>query len=301
MRFANCDNRLTLLTYGGEPSDGVELRGIDVSRGSGGTLPHQPEAALERWDAVIEWAARITTGDDSPIDVASIASPSPRPRQIFGIGINYADHGAEAGMERPEVPLVFTKLSPAIAGPFDSIQLTTQTVDWEVEVAVVIGRTVRAATIEEAWGSVAGLTVGQDLSDRDIQWRPKASPQFSVGKSLPGFGPLGPLLVTPDEFKDPDDIELACRLNGDEVQRSRTSSMLFSVPELIAYLSSLTTLLPGDVIFTGTPAGIGMTRTPPRYLKPGDRLDSWVEGIGTMSHVFTGGTSKDANTIIDNV
>jgi 2,4-didehydro-3-deoxy-L-rhamnonate hydrolase len=284
MRFANHDNRLTLIT---EPeADLSRARGLDVHRASGGSLPHEPELALERWDEVLDWAAGVTAPADVAIDPLRLAAPSPRPRQIFGIGVNYADHGSEAGMERPEVPLVFTKLAPAITGPFATIELATQAVDWEVEIVVVIGRAARAVGAASAWHAVAGVTAGQDLSDRDIQWRPQATPQFSLGKSLPGFAPLGPLLVTPDEFPDPDDIELACHLNGEEVQRSRSSLMLFSVPELIAYLSSITPLHPGDVIFTGTPSGIGMTRTPPRYLAPGDRLDSFVEGVGTMSHTL---------------
>lgn len=287
MRFANHNGRLTLIRAGA----GEELHGsraVDVHAASGGRIPFAPELALEHWDAVCSWAAGPSAPEEVIIDRARLGSPSPRPPQIFGIGINYADHGAEAGMQRPEVPLVFTKLGPAVAGPFDAIELRSATVDWEVEVAVVIGRSARDVGAADAWSVVAGITAGQDLSDRDVQWRPAATPQFGLGKSLPGFAPLGPLLVTPDEFEDPDDIGLACQLNGEEVQRSRSSEMLLSVPELIAYLSSVTTLLAGDVIFTGTPSGIGMTRTPPRYLSPGDTLESIVEGVGTMSHSFTG-------------
>ncbi len=151
----------------------------------------------------------------------------------------------------------------------------------------MIGRRARHVVVADAWEVVAGLTAGQDLSDRDIQWRPSSTPQFGLGKSLAGFAPLGPTLVTPDEYPDPDDIELACFLNEEEVQRSSTSQMLISIPEIISYLSGIVTLLPGDVIFTGTPSGIGMTRTPPRYLAPGDRLESFVQGVGTMSHTFT--------------
>jgi 2,4-diketo-3-deoxy-L-fuconate hydrolase len=216
-----------------------------------------------------------------------LGSPSPRPRQIFGIGVNYADHGAEADIAIPEVPLVFTKLSTAITGPYGAIPLSSETVDWEVEIVVVIGRTARHVASGEGWEYVAGVTAGQDLSDREIQWRPQGTPQFGLGKSLLGFAPIGPVLITPDEYADPNDIELACRLNGEEVQRSSSAQMLVPVPEIISYLSGILTLHPGDVIFTGTPSGIGMTRQPPRYLKAGDRLESFVARAGSMSHTFT--------------
>lgn len=285
MRFANHDNRLTLITTG-TARDLAGTRGIDVHRASGGGLPADPDLALERWGDVVEWAASAESEADVTIDPFRLGAPSPRPRQILGIGVNYAEHGAEAGMERPEVPLVFTKLSGSITGPFAEVPLSGANVDWEVELVVIIGREARAVAKEEAWSYVAGVTGGQDISDREVQWRPKATPQFSLGKSLPGFAPLGPLLVTVDEFADPDDIELGCWLNGEEIQSSRSSQMLFSVGELIAYLTAIVPLFPGDVIFTGTPSGIGMTRTPPRYLSPGDRLESFVGGVGAMTQTF---------------
>jgi 2,4-diketo-3-deoxy-L-fuconate hydrolase len=286
MRFANHANRLILIAPdAGDELDG--LAGIDVHTASEGRIPAEPERAFDRWQEVLSWARQQSAQPDVVVEPARLRAPSPRPRQVFGIGVNYADHGAEADMAIPETPLVFTKLSTAITGPFDPIPLSTATVDWEVEIAVVIGVAARNVTRETAWEHVAGLTTGQDLSDREIQWRPAQAPQFSLGKSLAGFAPLGPLLATPDEYPDADDIALSCRLNGEEVQRSRSAQMLVSVPEIISYLSSILALLPGDVIFTGTPAGIGMTRTPPRYLVPGDRLESWVQAAGTMSHTFT--------------
>jgi 2-keto-4-pentenoate hydratase/2-oxohepta-3-ene-1,7-dioic acid hydratase in catechol pathway len=287
MRFANHDGRLTLISAG--PDDDLDgATGIDMHEASGGRIPADPELALQTWGEVLTYARAPERTERVALRRGGLASPSPRPRQIFGIGVNYADHGAESGMEVPDVPLVFPKLSTAVAGPFDAIPLSTETVDWEVEIAVVIGTPARHVPEARAWDVVAGLTVGQDLSDRDIQWRPKSVPQFSLGKSLAGFAPLGPVLVTPDEFADRDDIELSCRLNGEEMQRSRSSKMILPVGALIAYLSSVVELVPGDVIFTGTPSGIGMSRTPPRYLSPGDRLESWIEGVGSMSHTFVG-------------
>jgi 2-keto-4-pentenoate hydratase/2-oxohepta-3-ene-1,7-dioic acid hydratase in catechol pathway len=292
MRFANHDGRLTLVEAAAE-DDLHGATGVDVHEASGGRLPAEPEAALLRWDEVLAWADDHRRARSAPgtgvvtLERERLGAPSPAPRQVFGVGLNFADHGAESGMELPSMPLIFTKLSTAVTGPYGDVPITTQTVDWEVEIAVVMGRTARSVAAADAWSSVAGLSVGQDLSDRDIQWRPPSSPQFGLGKSLPGFAPLGPLLVTPDELPDPDDLELSCVLNGEVVQQARSAQMIFPIGELIAYLSGIVPLLPGDVIFTGTPSGVGMGRTPPLYLKDGDRLESHVEGLGTMSHHFT--------------
>ena len=128
---------------------------------------------------------------------------------------------------------------------------------------------------------MAGFTIGQDLSERHVQYG--AGGQFCLGKSYPGFGPMGPVLVTTDEFDDPDDLAIGCTVNGEQVQQSRTSELVFDVPHLVAELSAIVTLLPGDVIFTGTPAGVGVTRTPPRFLHPGDVITSTIEGIGTLT------------------
>jgi 2-keto-4-pentenoate hydratase/2-oxohepta-3-ene-1,7-dioic acid hydratase in catechol pathway len=285
MRFANHDGRLALVTSAVD--DGLDgARAVDLHDASGGQIPCEPELAYERWDEVLQLAGELSGAEATTIDRARLGSPSPQPRQIFGIGVNYADHGDEAGMEIPEVPLVFTKLSTSVTGPYGTIQLSTETVDWEVEIAVIIGKDARDVPREHSWAFVAGITAGQDLSDRDIQWRPPSSPQFTLGKSLAGFAPLGPILVTPDEYPDRDDIELTCLLNGEEVQHSTSAQMLLSIPEIISYLSGILTLRPGDVIFTGTPSGIGMTRKPPRYLEDGDTLESFVAGVGSMSHTF---------------
>ncbi len=286
MRVANHAGRLVVIQSAENGLDGASA--VDVHSASGGRIPAEPDRALEQWDDVLRLGDGPIDGAELTIDPGQLGAPSPHPRQIFGVGVNYADHGAEAGMDPPKVPLIFTKLSTAVTGPFAEITLSTDTVDWEVEIAVVVGRESRNVASARGWEFVAGVTAGQDLSDREIQWRPAGTPQFTLGKSLAGFAPLGPVLVTPDEYGDPDDIELACHLNGEEVQRSRSTEMLFAVPEIIAYLSGIVTLYPGDVIFTGTPSGIGMTRTPPRYLTSGDRLESFVAGVGTMSHLFVG-------------
>jgi len=159
--------------------------------------------------------------------------------------------------------------------------------DWEIELVVVIGARAFQVSAAEAWQYVAGLTAGQDLSDRLMQMA-ATPPQFSLGKSYPGFSPMGPYLVTPDEFDNPDDLTLGCAVNGEEMQKGRTRDLIFTVAELIEYLSGAVPLLPGDVIFTGTPAGVGMGRSPQRFLRAGDDLVSFVAGVGELRQRFVG-------------
>ena len=195
-------------------------------------------------------------------------------------------------MPKPEFPPTFTKFPSCITGPHATVELPSDGIDWEVELVVIIGRTAHHVVAADSWSHVAGLTVGQDLSNRAVQLRPPV-PQFSLGKSFPGFGPTGPWLVTPDEFADPNDLALSCTLNGETMQDSRTNDLIFSVPALIECLSGIVTLLPGDVIFTGTPSGVGVARKPPRFLSPGDVLVSTIEGIGSITTTLTGASRAD--------
>jgi 2-keto-4-pentenoate hydratase/2-oxohepta-3-ene-1,7-dioic acid hydratase in catechol pathway len=205
---------------------------------------------------------------------------------VFGIGLNYRDHAAESGLPVPTgEPPVFTKFPSCITGPYGDIELPEGHVDWEVELVAVIGRRARHVPAERALDHVAGYAVGQDVSERILQLA-ATPPQFSMGKSLPGFGPVGPWLVTLDELADPGDLALGCAINGEQVQSSRTSQLIFSVPALVANLSASVVLLPGDVIFTGTPSGVGLGRNPQRWLADGDVLTSHIEGIGEMRHRF---------------
>ncbi|MEV0968295.1 fumarylacetoacetate hydrolase family protein [Microtetraspora glauca] len=259
-------------------------RALDVGAASG--LPSDPMALLERWPELRDWAAgQPDSTYDLPLDHAALEAPVPRPRQVFAVALNYPPHAVEAGFTPPADPLVFTKFPTCVTGPQATVTLPEGKVDWEVELVAVIGRETRRVSEERAWESVAALTVGQDLSERVTQSR-GVPPQFSLGKSFPGFGPTGPLLVTPDEFDDPDDLEITALLNGEVVQHDRTRSMIFPVAELIARLSAVVPLLPGDLIFTGTPAGVGNRRTPPRYLTEGDELVSRVQGIGELRQRF---------------
>ena len=212
---------------------------------------------------------------------ADLGAPVPAPRNNFAIGLNYKDHAAEADLELPTKPLIFTKFPSCISPPNVDIELRTETGDYEVEVVVVIGEGGRGIAADDAWRYVAGITCGQDVSDRRLQFAAKP-PQFAMGKSRDTYGPIGPVLVSPDLFDNPDEIDLSCSVNGEERQRDNTRNLIFTVPHLIAYISAITTLAPGDMIFTGTPEGVG---GPKRiYLKPGDVVVSTVAGVGTMTN-----------------
>ncbi len=217
-------------------------------------------------------------GDGQLSDV-TLGAPVAHPRQVFAIGLNYSDHATESGLAPPPAPLTFTKFPSSIAGPRSTIPLSSDTVDWEVELVVVIGARVRYVEIDDAWDVVAGLTVGQDISDRVVQMT-GSPPQFSLGKSFAGFGPIGPAIVSPDALSDRNDVEIACFVNDEEMQRSRTSQLIFPVAELVSYLSSICELFPGDLIFTGTPSGVGASRG--RFLRNGDVVRSVAEGIGEL-------------------
>jgi 2,4-diketo-3-deoxy-L-fuconate hydrolase len=280
MRIANVAGRLTLRRDGGD---------IDVERASGACFAADPQAVFERWDEFRAWAELAVTADaeaaPAVTDSDALGAPAPRPRQVFAIGLNYRLHAAESGHAVPREPPTFTKYPSSLTGPSGDIALPDGQVDWEVELVVVIGRRAHAVAAEDGWSHVAGLTVGQDISER-VRQLAGPVPQFSLAKSFPGFGPTGPELVTPDEFADPDDLDLGCLVNGEVVQKGRTGDLIFPVPELIARLSAVVTLLPGDVVFTGTPAGVGLGRKPQRFLTPGDELMSYIEGIGVMRHRF---------------
>ncbi|HEY1832630.1 MAG TPA: fumarylacetoacetate hydrolase family protein [Acidimicrobiales bacterium] len=270
MKLANHHGRAVLVLDGAI---------TDVHDASGGRFGPDPMSVLQDWAAFVESAPSMPAGTAALVET-ELLSPVPAPRQVFAIGLNYQSHAEESGMALPSVPATFTKFPASLSGPFDDIEIVGDTTDWEVELVVVIGSGADRVEEADAWSHVAGLTVGQDISDRTLQFA--AGSQFSLGKSRRGYGPMGPWLVTPDEFADPDDLALGCSVDGETVQDARTSDLIFSVPSLIAQLSAVLPLLPGDVLFTGTPAGIGATRQPPRFLRPGQLLETWIEGIGTL-------------------
>jgi 2-keto-4-pentenoate hydratase/2-oxohepta-3-ene-1,7-dioic acid hydratase in catechol pathway len=270
MKIANANGRAVLVL-------GDEI--ADVATVSDGRFGPDTMALFDDWAAFDEFASTVTT-TTGPLLEADLGNPVPAPRQVFAIGLNYHSHAEETGMALPEVPATFTKFPASLAGPYDDIVITGDSIDWEVEVVAVIAMQADHVNEADAWGHVAGLTVGQDISDRHLQFA--AGAQFSLGKSRRGYGPMGPWLVTLDEIPNPDDLALGCSLDGEKIQDARTSDLIFSVPRLIAELSTILPLLPGDVIFTGTPAGVGIVRKPPRFLARGQVLESWVEGIGTI-------------------
>jgi 2,4-didehydro-3-deoxy-L-rhamnonate hydrolase len=273
MKLADHNNRAALVF-----DDGI----ADVERVSGGRFGPDIMTLYDDWDAFVEFASGVSLPTE-PIEQQALGNPAPRPRQVFAIGLNYRSHAEESGMAIPAVPATFTKFPASLTGPFDDVELVGTNVDWEVELVAVVGRRADHVTEADAWSYIAGLTVGQDISDRDLQFA--AGAQFSLGKSRRGFGPMGPWIVTPDEFANPDDLALGCSVDGETVQDARTSDLIFDISQLVAELSGVLTLLPGDVIFTGTPAGVGITRQPPRALQPGQVLETWVEGIGTIRNV----------------
>jgi 2-keto-4-pentenoate hydratase/2-oxohepta-3-ene-1,7-dioic acid hydratase in catechol pathway len=275
MHLGNLEGRLCLVG---------DHRALDVERASGGRFGSDPQAVYDDWDAFAEWASGADLDAAEPFD-GGLGAPVPRPRQVFALGLNYARHAREAGLDLPPMPLVFTKFPSCIVGPDATVRVATEKVDWEVELVAVIGRRAEGVSAERAWEHVAGVTVGQDISARDVQMQ-GSPPQFSLGKSFPGFGPTGPWLVTPDALPARDDLAIACSVNGERMQADRTSSMIFSVPETVARLSAICPLLPGDLIFTGTPAGVGNRMDPQRYLRPGDELVSTIDGVGSITTRF---------------
>jgi 2-keto-4-pentenoate hydratase/2-oxohepta-3-ene-1,7-dioic acid hydratase in catechol pathway len=281
MKLGQLNNRAVLITDGGA---------IDIATATSGAFGPSLQAIYEDFDNAKVVLADLDLSLVVPFDLGDLQSPTPAPRQVFAIGLNYGSHAEEAGLAIPTVPATFTKFPSSLSGPFSDIELSGDTVDWEVEVVAVIGRTAEFVAEAEAWSYVAGLTVGQDISDRTLQFA--AAGQFSLGKSYRGYGPVGPWLVTVDEFDNPDDLELGCSINGEEMQRGRSSDLIFSIPKLIAELSKVLPLWPGDLIFTGTPAGVGIVRQPARFLSPGDELVSWVEGIGEIRNHCRPLTSK---------
>ena len=279
MRIANVEGRLCLVVAAGF---------VDVEKASDGRFDSAPELIYARWAEFQSWADTAPTTDPMPMtNLDRLGPPSPAPSQIFAIGLNYSAHADESGFATPAThPPVFTKYVTSLTGPYGAVTVPTGGhTDWEVELVVIIGRHTFQVDEKDAWDYVAGLTLGQDLSERILQSAANP-PQFSLGKSYPGFAPTGPWLVTADEFADPDDIGLRCAVNGEEMQNGRTRDLIFTVPQLVTDLSQVLPLQPGDLLFTGTPSGVGVGRTPQRFLNPGDELVSSAETIGELRQRF---------------
>jgi 2,4-didehydro-3-deoxy-L-rhamnonate hydrolase len=213
-------------------------------------------------------------------DGLRIGAPVAGIGKIIGVGLNYADHAAEGGLTIPKEPLWFLKATSSISGPFDTIRMPrdAEKVDWEVELAVVIGRRATYVSEDQAMDYIAGYTIINDVSERSFQW--ERGTQWTKGKSCDSFGPIGPWLVTADEIVDPHNLAVWLELNGIRQQASRTDQLIFNVPQLVASISRYMSLHPGDIIATGTPAGVGFGQKPQRFLKAGDILELGIDKLG---------------------
>jgi 2-keto-4-pentenoate hydratase/2-oxohepta-3-ene-1,7-dioic acid hydratase in catechol pathway len=236
--------------------------------------------------------ASIVSAPGTPVALSEVRMLAPivDPPQFLGVGLNYRDHANESGMEIPSAPVTFGFLRTAIIGDGEAIRIPpfTDQVDWEAELGIVIGRAGCDIPVPEALAHVAGYTIVNDVSARDIQL---AEGQWSRAKSFDTFKPMGPWIVTTDELGDAGDLRITLQVNGIEKQASTTSELIFSVPDLVSRLSRATTLLPGTVISTGTPHGVGFSRTPPEFLQPGDVVSIEIEGIGRLTNPVVGTTS----------
>jgi 2-keto-4-pentenoate hydratase/2-oxohepta-3-ene-1,7-dioic acid hydratase in catechol pathway len=258
---------------------GADGRFVAVCGGRGATLSDLLTLAPAARDAAL-----APDLDASPLPADAPMLAPLRPASIVCIGLNYLDHVRESGQPAPKNPLVFTKLRTTVIGPGEAIKIdpdVTQQVDWEVELAAVIGRRARDVPIEEALDHVFGYTVANDVSARDVQF---SDGQWVRGKSLDTFCPLGPFVVTADTLGDPQRLRLSTRVNGATMQDSSTSEMVFKVAELVSFCSRSFTLLPGDVLLTGTPWGCGAFMDPPRFLSDGDVVETEIEGVGVLSN-----------------
>jgi 2-keto-4-pentenoate hydratase/2-oxohepta-3-ene-1,7-dioic acid hydratase in catechol pathway len=280
MRLANLDGRATIVA-----NDGL----VDVAGASNGAFSASIDKCLGQLDKLDAWYRSAQPSLTQNVAIEEFAldprlGPVVNPRQIFAIGLNYRNHAAETGAEVPKQPMVFTKFPSSICGPNESLPIPGASTDYEAELVVIIGATLREVSVDDAIAGVAGYCVGQDYSEREWQYR-GSPPQFSLAKSFKNFGPIGPWLTTAQEIPNPNELSIVTRLNGETMQDSNTSDMVFPVAELIAYLSSVCELRRGDLIFTGTPEGVGRARTPPLYLKPGDEIVTSIEHLGTIRNV----------------
>ncbi|NUR79291.1 MAG: fumarylacetoacetate hydrolase family protein [Dermatophilaceae bacterium] len=252
-------------------------------------LPHPDLGSLLAAGARWQEVAAGHEGERLPSADALYAPVVPHPNKIICLGLNYATHIAEMGRDTPRYPTLFAKYDGALIGAYDAIELpaVSDRVDWEAELAFVIGRSARHVSKDDALGHVAGYTVANDVTVRDYQRRTR---EFLSGKTFEATTPVGPVLVTADEFDGAEpDLEIRCEVDGEVMQRSRTSDLLFGVADIIAYVSEIITLCPGDLILTGTPGGVGDGRDPKVYLKEGQTLRTTIEGLGETSNICTPG------------
>jgi 2-keto-4-pentenoate hydratase/2-oxohepta-3-ene-1,7-dioic acid hydratase in catechol pathway len=277
----------TLLTSDGAKLVGATLndRCVDLSAVDA-KLPTTLKAVLTHPEGLMAAAGALAHGlSRGPFVTGRQMAPVADPGKVFCIGLNYRDHALESGSPIPSEPVVFSKFSQAVIGPGDAIVLprVAHEVDYEAELVVVIGKAGKNIPREAAWKHVAGYTVGNDVSARDWQ-KGRPGGQWLLGKTPDTFAPTGPWLVTADEIGDPHALRIQLRLNGETMQNSSTKELIFGVDQLIAHISQLVTLQPGDLIFTGTPPGVGAARKPPVFLKAGDAVEVDIEAVGVLKN-----------------
>lgn len=278
LTFARGDQR----RVGARAGDGI----VDLNRADP-AIPADMIGLLAGGKSALDAAGSAVEGARERIDPSEVRvlAPISNPEKVICIGLNYADHAAESNMPIPSEPVVFSKFASSIIGPGDTIRLpdASQQVDYEAELVAVIGRSGKDIPEAEALDYVAGYTVGHDVSARDFQLE-KPGGQWLLGKTFDTFAPIGPEIVTADEVADPHNLGIRCILNGETVQDSNTGQLIFKLDALIAYISRVLTLRPGDLLFTGTPPGVGMGRTPQLWLKRGDTVVCEVDGIGRLEN-----------------
>ena len=276
---------MILANVGGRASVIVDGHVVDVEQASDGALGRDPMVLsdLANHDALRALAADVDPSAWPEVDPTRLGPPVPRPPKGLGVGLNYRSHALESGRELPTEPHLFGKTENVVCGPYDDIVVPAgrREIDYEAELVIVFGRECKGATEADAWSYLAGVTCGQDVSDREEQFRPPIK-QFTIAKSYDTFGPIGPFLVTPDELDDRDALELEGRLNAEVMQHTNTNDMIFPVPALVAWLSRFITFRPGDLVWTGTPSGVGEARNPQVWLVDGDIVETEISGIGLM-------------------
>lgn len=274
MRLANLSGRAVVV---------VDGHAVDVEQASSGRLSSDPMVLSDLANhAELRAIAAAADPSDWPVlDESRLGAPVPRPPKGFGVALNYRQHALESGKAIPDEPHLFGKTENCVCGPFDEIIVPKglDMIDYEAELVIVFGRTCKNATREDAWSYLAGVTCGQDISDRNEQFRLPVK-QFTIAKTYDTYGPIGPYLVTSDDLPDRDALDLVCRVSGEQMQETNTSDLIFDVPALVVWLSRYITFRPGDLVWTGTPGGVGEARG--RFLRDGDVVETEIEGIGTM-------------------
>jgi 2,4-diketo-3-deoxy-L-fuconate hydrolase len=244
-------------------------------------LPSDPMACIARWDDLRTAVRSFDLKAGRAVTVHDVDCPVPAPRQMFAVGLNYRKHAEEMSSQIPAQPLVFAKFQSSLNSPTGDIRIVGETCDYESEVIIVISRGGRNINRADAWNHIAGLCVGQDVSDRGLQYAGNP-PQFSMGKSRQGFSPIGPWVTDMSNNDRRNSLRVQCSINGELRQNTEINDMIFPIDQIVAHLSGICELYPGDVVYTGSPSGVGHGMKPPKYLKPGDVIETTLEGVGSM-------------------